>query len=413
MCGALATRFASAVEQRAGVVEPLLDVHRARGLAQHHAHLLGDVHEQAVEDLEPQRVGRLGRERRAPARCGAIRRSSKAAGALDRGLPSRPRSSRSSRARSAAPARDDRVPRAVPPARCSGTSCQVPSTRRRSRSGVRCARRARLNRRACRAVGPQARRAAGPDGAAAASPSPLRLRSAASTRPVAITIRAASSRIRTVARGPRGMPARRPAPAATATSSAGVGAREPQLRRCAERSMSAAAMPCRSSSARAARSSSARAAMARAHARGVERALRRCAGACSAGARGRCPRPTARRRADAAAACRCRAASATAQACWPAAPPNGTSVNRCGVLAVAQRKLADRVRHLRDGHLEERRGQRLDRVVAGRRRPRLPRRSPARRALRRLRIERRVARAVRTRAESARRGCGRAPRCSR
>ena len=35
------------VEQRAGEIEPLLDVDRARGLAQHGAHLLGDVHEQA------------------------------------------------------------------------------------------------------------------------------------------------------------------------------------------------------------------------------------------------------------------------------------------------------------------------------------------------------------------------------
>ncbi len=34
-----------------------LDVHRARGLAQHHAHLLGNVHEQPVEHFEPQRVG--------------------------------------------------------------------------------------------------------------------------------------------------------------------------------------------------------------------------------------------------------------------------------------------------------------------------------------------------------------------
>jgi hypothetical protein len=50
------------VEQRAGVVEPFLDVHRARGLAQHHAHLLGHVHEEAAEHLETQRVRNVCRE---------------------------------------------------------------------------------------------------------------------------------------------------------------------------------------------------------------------------------------------------------------------------------------------------------------------------------------------------------------
>ncbi len=45
-----------AVEDGAREVEALLDVHGTRGLAQHHAHLLGDVHEEAVEDLEPQGV---------------------------------------------------------------------------------------------------------------------------------------------------------------------------------------------------------------------------------------------------------------------------------------------------------------------------------------------------------------------
>ena len=70
MCGALATRPAIAVEYRAGEVEPLLDVHRARGLAQHHAHLLGHVHEEPVEHFEPQRVGA---EIRAGSRSGARR----------------------------------------------------------------------------------------------------------------------------------------------------------------------------------------------------------------------------------------------------------------------------------------------------------------------------------------------------
>ena len=46
-----------AVEDRAGEVEPLLDVDRIGGVLQHHAHLLGDRHEQVVEDLEHHRVG--------------------------------------------------------------------------------------------------------------------------------------------------------------------------------------------------------------------------------------------------------------------------------------------------------------------------------------------------------------------
>jgi hypothetical protein len=45
------------VEQRAGEVEPLLDVDRVRGGLQADAHLLGDRHEQVVEDLQHHRVG--------------------------------------------------------------------------------------------------------------------------------------------------------------------------------------------------------------------------------------------------------------------------------------------------------------------------------------------------------------------
>ena len=45
------------VEQRAGEVQPLLDVDRVCGVLQPQAHLLGDVHEQVVEDLEHHRVG--------------------------------------------------------------------------------------------------------------------------------------------------------------------------------------------------------------------------------------------------------------------------------------------------------------------------------------------------------------------
>ena len=48
---------APGVEDRAGEVEPLLDVDRVRGGLQAHAHLLGDRHEQVVEDLQQHRVG--------------------------------------------------------------------------------------------------------------------------------------------------------------------------------------------------------------------------------------------------------------------------------------------------------------------------------------------------------------------
>ena len=62
MCGALATRRAVAVEDRAGEIEPLLDVDRVGGVLQRHAHLLGDRHEEVVEHLEHDRIG-LGADR--------------------------------------------------------------------------------------------------------------------------------------------------------------------------------------------------------------------------------------------------------------------------------------------------------------------------------------------------------------
>ena len=52
-------------EDRAGEVEPLLDVHRIGGVLQRHAHLLGDRHEQVVEHLEHDRIG-LGADRALP-----------------------------------------------------------------------------------------------------------------------------------------------------------------------------------------------------------------------------------------------------------------------------------------------------------------------------------------------------------
>jgi hypothetical protein len=45
------------VEDRAGEVEPFLDVDRVRGGLQAYAHLFGHRHEQVVEDLQHDRVG--------------------------------------------------------------------------------------------------------------------------------------------------------------------------------------------------------------------------------------------------------------------------------------------------------------------------------------------------------------------
>ncbi len=44
------------VENRAGEVEPFLDIDRVGGVLQRHAHLLGDRHEQVVEDLQHHRI---------------------------------------------------------------------------------------------------------------------------------------------------------------------------------------------------------------------------------------------------------------------------------------------------------------------------------------------------------------------
>ena len=53
------------VEERAGEVEPLLDVHGIGGVLERHAHLLGDRHEEIVEHLEHDRVA-LGAHREGP-----------------------------------------------------------------------------------------------------------------------------------------------------------------------------------------------------------------------------------------------------------------------------------------------------------------------------------------------------------
>jgi hypothetical protein len=46
------------VEQRARKVEPFLDIHRIRRIGERNAHLLGDRHEEIVEDFEQHRIGR-------------------------------------------------------------------------------------------------------------------------------------------------------------------------------------------------------------------------------------------------------------------------------------------------------------------------------------------------------------------
>ena len=56
---------AVAVEHRAGEVEPLLDVDGIGGVLQRHAHLLGDRHEEIVENLQHHRIG-LRADRLAP-----------------------------------------------------------------------------------------------------------------------------------------------------------------------------------------------------------------------------------------------------------------------------------------------------------------------------------------------------------
>ena len=75
------------VEDRAGEIEPLLDVDRVRGGLQPHPHLLGYRHEQVVEDLQHDRV-RFGADFRA-ARAGCHARHEQVAAAGHDGPPAR------------------------------------------------------------------------------------------------------------------------------------------------------------------------------------------------------------------------------------------------------------------------------------------------------------------------------------
>ena len=51
---------AGAIEDRAGKIQPFLNVDALRGVLQHRAGLLGDVHEQVVEQFQQHRIGAFG-----------------------------------------------------------------------------------------------------------------------------------------------------------------------------------------------------------------------------------------------------------------------------------------------------------------------------------------------------------------
>ncbi|GBD41956.1 hypothetical protein HRbin39_01343 [bacterium HR39] len=63
--GRVGDEEAVAVEDGAGEIEPLLDIDRVGGVLQYHAHLLGDVHVEIVEDLQHDGVA-LGAHRDSP-----------------------------------------------------------------------------------------------------------------------------------------------------------------------------------------------------------------------------------------------------------------------------------------------------------------------------------------------------------
>jgi hypothetical protein len=55
--GRVGHEIAPGIEERAGEIEPFLDVHGIGRVLQRRAHLFGDVHEEVVEHLEHHRVG--------------------------------------------------------------------------------------------------------------------------------------------------------------------------------------------------------------------------------------------------------------------------------------------------------------------------------------------------------------------
>ena len=347
MCGALATRLASRIEDRAGEVEPLLDVDRARGLAQHRAHLLGDVHEQRVEHLEPHRVRRASRPPRPLARRARDRVASCSSAAVRDGP---------------APARRDPAGRAVFAEQQRDPAAPQPGCERRPRAAR--ARRATHRRsrreRAAAAPGWQA----GSRHRVACVGSPVSGRSTASAITVASDERAcARRRTRRAAGARRRMPRRNAAAGCHGSSIGGVGSRQSHVRacagfRCAAGRPPGAAVPARASSSSAASRLAAAAAPVASSGRST---VRRRDGA-TAGEPDAVGRQDARERmqqhlvdaeqvGDGAGMLARRAAEAQQR------EPRG-------ILAVVQREFADGVRHACDGDLEERLGQRLARVIA-------------------------------------------------
>ena len=88
-------QVAFGVEQRAGKIEPLLDVDRVRGVGERHAHLLGDRHEQVVEHLEQHRIGGGADRMRALRGLDAVEHEVVARREASRASPARSPSSRS------------------------------------------------------------------------------------------------------------------------------------------------------------------------------------------------------------------------------------------------------------------------------------------------------------------------------
>ncbi len=148
------------VEDRAAKIQPLLDVHAHRGVLQHRTGLLGDVHEQIVEQLQQHRIGTLAvppaRASRA-ARCGAAQMIERGDLRLPLGLDHRGRVGLADQRRSRDPVagqqiRRDRTPvRRARPRRyrfSPGRSAPArpPRVRRERRLLHRLARRDRLDR---------------------------------------------------------------------------------------------------------------------------------------------------------------------------------------------------------------------------------------------------------------------------
>lgn len=78
--GRVGDEVALGVEEGAGEVEAFLDVDRVGGVLQAHAHLLGDGHEEAVEDLQEDRVHVRPRGHARGARCDAVQEEVSAVG---------------------------------------------------------------------------------------------------------------------------------------------------------------------------------------------------------------------------------------------------------------------------------------------------------------------------------------------